>query len=184
LVRHTNIDGQMPKKSAEPTPKDSIALARKTVAVAVAMGRAKCLGVIIHEEINKHRDSGLPELSDQDWREFEVNGATRLASLYVAYFAALDAVVDGWVRGGLSDSRVDPLLQSHHKQVLSGFRDAMLHPRSLVDDRLKRLHANRRELLPWADQLADTFEVAFKQWFAVLRSPGDTPPNAGGPELR
>ena len=155
--------------------RDELAHIRKTLAVAVAMGRAKVLGEVLHEEIDRHRASGLPELSDVDWREFRVNGATRLASLFVAYFAALDAVVDGWIRGGLADARVDKLLDSPHKQTLAGFRNAMFHPRSLVDDRLTNLHASRKELLKWADELAATFEVAFKAWYAALRAPGNAP---------
>lgn len=165
-----------PRKSKKTQgTRDELAHARKTLAVAVAMGRAKVLGELLHEEIDRHRAVGLPELSDVDWREFRVNGATRLASLFVAFFASLDAVVDGWVHGGLSDSRVDKLLDSPHKQTLAGFRNAILHPRSLVDDRLKALHANRKDLLKWADELADTLEIAFKEWYAVLRSSGTGP---------
>ena len=132
-----------PRKSKTARPsQNALAEVRKTLAVAVAMGRAKVLGELLHEEIDRHRASGLPELSDVDWREFRVNGATRLASLFVAYFAALDAVVDGWARGGLlADARVDKLLDSPHKATLAGFRNAMLHP-----------HASRRDLLKWADE--------------------------------
>lgn len=133
------------------------------------------LGELLHEEIDRHRATGMPELSDLDWREFRVNGATRLASLFVAYFSALDAVVDGWVRGGLADARVDKVLDSPHKQTLSGFRNAMLHPRSLVDERLKDLHTNRKDLLKWADALAGTLELAFREWYDALRSSGKTP---------
>jgi hypothetical protein len=135
---------------------DNVAHARKTLAVAVAMGRAKCLRVLLHEEIDRHRAIGLPELGDEDWRQFRVNGTTRLASLFAAYFAALDAGVGGWVRGRLADTRVDALLDSPHKQTLSGFRNALLHPRRLVDERMRHLHANRKALLAWADELADT----------------------------
>jgi hypothetical protein len=147
-----------------------LALVRKTLAVAVAMGRAKVLGTMLHEEIDRHRASGLPEFTDADWREFRVVGATRLASLYVAYFAGLDAVVDGWVRGGLADARVDELLKSPHKVTLGDFKNAMLHPRSLVDARLQKAHANRKELLKWADELASTFELAFREWYVRVGS--------------
>jgi hypothetical protein len=150
--------------------REDIADARKTLAVAVAMGRAKVLGELLHEEIDRHRATGMPELSDLDWREFRINGATRLASLFVAYFSALDAVIDGWVRGGLADARVDKLLDSPHKQTLSGFRNAMLHPRSLVDERLTDLHTSRKDLLKWADELAGTLELAFREWYEALRS--------------
>jgi hypothetical protein len=164
-----------PKKpQSARSSREDIAEARKTLAVAVAMGRAKVLGELLHKEIDRHRSTGMPKLSDLDWREFRVNGATRLASLFVAYFSALDAVVDGWVRGGLADARVDKLLESAHKRTLSGFRNAMLHPRSLVDDRLQDLHSNRKDLLRWADELADTLELAFREWFDVLRSSGKT----------
>jgi hypothetical protein len=165
-----------PRKSKTARPsQNALAEVRKTLAVAVAMGRAKVLGELLHEEIDRHRASGLPELSDVDWREFRVNGATRLASLFVAYFAALDAVVDGWARGGLADARVDKLLDSPHKATLAGFRNAMLHPRSLVDPRLQNMHASRRDLLKWADELASTLEVAFKEWYGVIGLPSSAP---------
>jgi hypothetical protein len=160
-----------PRNSKTPCgTQNGFAHARKTLAVAVAMGRAKVLGEMLHEEIGRHLASRLPELSDVDCREFRVNGATRLASLLVAYFAALAAVVDGWVCGGLADARVDKLLDSPHRETLAGFRNAMLHPRSLVDDRLKHMHKSRKELLRWADELARTLEVAFKDWYVAVAS--------------
>jgi hypothetical protein len=153
---------------------DAIAQVRKTLAVAVALARAKVLRAVLQGEIDRHGGTGLPELGPDDWREFRVTDATRLATLMIAYFTALDAVVEGWKINGLADDRVDKLLQSSHAQTLSGFRNALVHPRSLVDERLNNMHADRKEVLRWAAELANTMESAFSEWYAAIAAKGNS----------
>jgi hypothetical protein len=39
----------------------------------------------------------------------------------------------------------------------------------------KNMHASRRDLLKWADELASALEVAFKEWYGVIGLPSSAP---------
>jgi hypothetical protein len=130
------------------------------------------LRAILQDELDRQAASGQPGLAIDDWLRFRVNPATRTATLMIAYFSALEAVVEGWKINGLADARVDELLRSPHAQTLAGFRNALVHPRSIVDDRLKAMHADRKQVLKWAARLADTFELAFNEWYSGISAEG------------
>jgi hypothetical protein len=160
------------KKRASGSSVAVITQVRETLAVAVALARAKVLRAVLQDEIDCHSGKVLPEPTADDWREFRVNDATRLTALMIAYFTALDAVVEGWKINALADARVDELLRSPHAQTLAGFRNALVHPRSLVDERLKNMHANRKEVLRWAAALSGNLETAFSEWYAAIAGKG------------
>ena len=86
---------------------ETVAHARRILAIAVAFVRAKCLRQILTEEAEQARKAGAAmQPTDSDWREFRVCHSTRLTSLLAAFYTAVPAVTDGWTRSGLSDSRI------------------------------------------------------------------------------
>jgi hypothetical protein len=145
---------------------DQLAVARQKTAVGVALVRAKCLRQMLDEEHDRYPPGQQPEPTIEDWKETRVSGGTRLEALLITSLAALYTVVDGWRRNRLSDPRIDKLLESSHVAALGGFRNALLHPRSLGDPRLLEMLKVHRDLLPWANELLAAFDEHFVAWFA------------------
>lgn len=142
------------------------AAVRRKAAVGVALGRAKNLRQILQDEIDRYPRGQLPAPTEDDWMKARVTGGTRLASLMIASFTALDAVVDAWHKNGLSDPRVDKLLESPHAKTLADFRNALSHPRSLVDPKIVQMAKGGRDVFTWTQDLLAAFEDFFVAWFA------------------
>ncbi len=147
---------------------EQVRQARRTLAVALAFARSKCLLEVLMEEIGKAKSEGTSPPSTDDWRALRVNRGTRGATLILTFYTVLQSVIDGWRRNHLSDQEVDALLASDHVRVLGDFRNALLHPIGAAEERYTRMGAVHKELAPWAFDLMKAFNAYFTGWFATF----------------
>ena len=160
------VNTQMINHNPADLPSSIVARAHRTAALAAAVTSAKCLRLVLLEEIGKHIEEGAPRPIPEAWAKLPVGTANRVWAVSVAYYTALHVVVDLWRRYGFSDDRTARLLEgSEHKDLLRDFRNAMLHPQRLTDSRISRLTARGREYLDWSDALLDSLDGYFRERF-------------------
>jgi hypothetical protein len=147
---------------------ERIQQARRTLAVALAFARSKCVLDILMEEIGKAKDEGTPLPSSDDWRALRVNRATRGATLILTFYTILQSVIDGWRRNHLCDNDVDALLTSDHVRVLGDFRNALMHPIGAAEERYTKMRTAHKQLMHWAFDLMKAFNTYFTAWLAAL----------------
>lgn len=144
---------------------EKIRQARRTLAVALAFARAKCLLDVLMEEVGRAKAEGVKGPMVADWRALRVTRGTRAATLVIVYYSMLQSVIDGWQRNHLKNSQVDELLASEHTRTLGNFRNAILHPMGAAEERFTRMGEVHKELMPWALDLMKAFNTYFGKWF-------------------
>ena len=137
---------------------------RRALAVGLAFGRAKCLLGLLMDEIGNAKAEGVPSPTNEDWLYLRVNRATRASSLIVVYYASLNAVVDGWRKNHLADSRIDEMLSSSHTRTLMDYRNAMFHPTGAAEARILKMGETHSDLMTWALELMKQFNRFFESW--------------------
>jgi hypothetical protein len=161
----------MPQKRPVKHPQsqgEQVRQARRTLAVALAFARSKCLLDVLMEEIGNVNKEGIQLPSANDWRALRVNRATRCATLILTFYTLLQSVIDGWCRNHLSEPEVDILLSSDHVRVLGDFRNALMHPIGAAEERFTRMKEVHKDLAPWAFDLMKAFNTYFTSWFVAF----------------
>jgi hypothetical protein len=141
------------------------------VALGAALVRARCLRIILEEEVQRQRKEGTLDPRRAGVNEMRVTPAMRLQALLVAYFSALHAVIAIWRSHHLENARVNELLSTPGRaDQLAGFRDAMNHPRQVSDERIRAVSGKYKSLLGWADRMLEALEEHFEPLFEFARN--------------
>src|SRR5712691_5314725 len=86
------------------------------------------------------------------------------------YYAALQAVVEGWRELGLSDPAIDALLESPHIDLLRRYRNGAFHyQRTYFDDRFMDF-MGAEDSAAWIRTLRDAFSRWFLEFFKRLEA--------------
>lgn len=86
---------------------------------------------------------------------------------YVSYwFAALYVVTEGWHKLGLSDSKIDALLDSSYCDLLKRYRNGVFHyQKTYFDRRFRDFIDKGDDIAEWADKVHNEVSRYFLEWY-------------------
>jgi hypothetical protein len=160
------------QRIAESDHQRAIKRAREISSLAVAALRAASALAVLQDTLIP-AEAGTERFADEHQRaldQLEVNSASRASAQMTLFYAALYVVVEGWLEADqtspmFADPEVDRLLaRVDLVRALADYRNSMLHPTQLNEQRQLRFAAVHRELVGWAQELCAAFLRFFRTW--------------------
>lgn len=88
-------------------------------------------------------------------------------NLYLSYwFSSLYVVIEGWKQMGLSDKKIDALLDPQNVNLLRRYRNGVFHfQKDYFDERFLGFLRNGVSRIEWVRNLHHEFESYFIKWY-------------------